>query len=203
MSGFSKPAEIAAAKDLFVGHELVAAHRWVGIVVGILVDELDDHVVVGAGGGGEDVGDDLAGDDQVLLEHRQLPDGDVFAIGDEALVFGEPVEPLRALAVGGLDGAMAIRDGVGGIADIAGFARLRSRVGPAQQCRRPARCRLVGCGFLGREVGVALPGVGAGLEAGGVFKVEAGFSRVVLQVVGEELGFDLGADTPCRWARRS
>ena len=36
---------------------MVAAHGRIGIVVGILVDEFDDHVVVSAGGGGEDVGD--------------------------------------------------------------------------------------------------------------------------------------------------
>jgi hypothetical protein len=60
--GLVKAVQIAAAEDFGVGHELVAAHLRVGIVVGILVDELDHHVVVRAGGGGKDVGDHFAGE---------------------------------------------------------------------------------------------------------------------------------------------
>ena len=53
-----------------------------------------------------------------------------------------------------------------------------------------------GLRFCGREVGVALPGVGAGLKAGRVFKIEArGIrARLIFQVVVEEPGFDLGAE---------
>ena len=113
--------EVSAAKDFFVDHELVAAHGWVRVVVGILVDQFDDHVVVRAGGGGKDVRDDFAGDDQILLKHGEQPHGEILAIGDEALIFSEPVVPLRTLAVGGLDGAMAIGDGVSWSANINGF----------------------------------------------------------------------------------
>ena len=111
---------------------MVAAHLRVGIVVGVLVDQLDDHVVVGAGGGGKDVGDHFAGDDQILLEYRQLPHGHIFAVGDKALVFGEPVEPLRAVAIGGLDRPMTIGNRVRRIAVIAGLGRCRG-VAPTQQ----------------------------------------------------------------------
>src|ERR1035438_2410745 len=53
-----------------------------------------------------------------------------------------------------------------------------------------------GLRFLGREVGVVLPGVRAGLEAGGIFEVEAGGigAGSVFKVVGEEFGFDPGAE---------
>ena len=44
--GLVEARQIAAAEDFSVGHQLVAAHRGVGIVVGVLVDELDDQVVV-------------------------------------------------------------------------------------------------------------------------------------------------------------
>src|ERR1035438_6345696 len=52
-----------------------------------------------------------------------------------------------------------------------------------------------GRGFSGRKVSIALPGVGAGLEAGGVFQVEARCvgTGLVFEVVGKESGFDPGA----------
>ena len=47
-----------------------------------------------------------------------------------------------------------------------------------------------GLGLFGREVGIELPGVRAGLEAGRIFQVEA---RLILEIMGEKFGFDPGA----------
>jgi len=116
--------EVAAAENFLVDHELIATHLGVGIVVGVLVDEFDDHVVVGARGRGEYVGHDFAGKNQVLLEDRKFEVSEVFAIGDEALIFGKPVEPLRAVSIRGLDGAMAIGNRVRWIADVVRLRRL-------------------------------------------------------------------------------
>jgi hypothetical protein len=90
---------------------------------------------------------------------------------------------------------MAVGDGVGGIADVAGLAAAVGAA-PTEQARA-----LQDGGWWAairrREVGVALPGVGAGLEAGRVFEIEAGRigAGLVFQVVGEEFGFDLGANS--------
>src|ERR1700733_15632869 len=54
---------VAAAEDVGGDHELVAAHMWVpGDFIWVDVDELDDPVGVCAGGGGDQVGNRLAGD---------------------------------------------------------------------------------------------------------------------------------------------
>ena len=55
-----------------------------------------------------------------------------------------------------------------------------------------------GLGILGREVSVALPHIGAGLEAGRVFEVKTGGigAGLVLEVVSEEFCFNLGAIFP-------
>jgi len=189
----SRSCRDSVREDLGVNHQLVAAHFGVGIAIGILIDELDHHVVVRAGGRGEDVGQDFAGEDEVFFEDREFEDGEVFAIGDEALIFSEPVEPLRALTVSGLDGAMAVGDGVGGVAHVGGFCG-GLRVVEAKQTGAE-QMKASGLRLFRREVGVALPGVGAGLEAGCVFEVETGwvFAGLIFEVVGEESGFNLGA----------
>src|ERR1035441_8900780 len=92
---------------------------------------------------------------------------------------------------------MAVRDGVGGIADITGLGRALGRVtrdAPTEQARA-LKMEAGGLRLGGREVCIALPGVGAGLEAGRIFEVEAGgiCARLVFQVVGEEPGFNLSA----------
>ena len=186
-----KGIEIPPANDLGVGHQLVPAHLGVGRVLRVLVNQLHHHVVVAARRGSINVCDHLAGQDHVLLERRQFPHRDVLAAGHEALIFGEPVKPLRALAIGGLDGPMAVGNRVGRIAQVAGFGRC-GRVAPAQQ---PGPCEMQAGGlrFLGREMGIALPGVGAGLETHRVFEVKPrGVGpRLVLQIVSEEPGLDL------------
>ena len=54
---------VTAAKDVGRDHELVAAHFGLaGDLVGIEVDELDDPVGIGTGGGGDQVGDGFAAD---------------------------------------------------------------------------------------------------------------------------------------------
>ena len=88
-----KSAAVSSAEDLHVGHELEAAHGWVGVIFRILIDEFSDEVGVATSGGGEYIGDDFAGNSQIVLEDRELPDGDVPAIGHEALVFDHPSAP--------------------------------------------------------------------------------------------------------------
>src|ERR1035438_1387324 len=119
--GLVEAVKIAAAEDLFVGHELIAAHLGIGIVARVLIDEFDDKVAVRAGCRSVDVREDFSGKNEVLLEDRQLPDGQVFAISDKALVLSHPVVPLRAVAVGWLDWTMAIGNRVSGVADVAGL----------------------------------------------------------------------------------
>ena len=60
-------------------------------VLRIDVDQLDDEVAVGAGGGGEELGGDLAGDDDVVIERRAHIGQHVGAMIDEALVGDFPV----------------------------------------------------------------------------------------------------------------
>jgi hypothetical protein len=89
---------------------------------------------------------------------------------------------------------MAIGDWVGGIADVAGGSG-GGRVSEAQQSVA-LKMKAGGLRFLGREVRVVLPGVGAGLEAGGVFEIKTrliGAGRI-FQIVCEEFGFDLRAE---------
>ena len=78
----------------------------------------DDEIVVTAGSGSEDIRDDLSRDGQILREYRQPENGDVAAAGDEALVFSEPVVPLRVVGVSGLDGAVTVGDRICGIAHV-------------------------------------------------------------------------------------
>ncbi len=78
------------------------------------------------------------------VEHGQFPHRHIFAAGDEALIFGEPVVPLRAGAVGGLDGPMAVGNGIGRVADIAG-CRLRDWPRSSSALPSPPRCRSRGC----------------------------------------------------------
>ena len=86
---------VAAAKDFRVDDELIARQSVsaVGALLGVLrggeggsggifVDELDDPVGVGAGGGGEEVGDDVAGDGDVVIQGGSGPSRDVVAASE-------------------------------------------------------------------------------------------------------------------------
>ncbi len=87
---------------------------------GVDVDELDDPVGVGAGGGGEEVGGDVAGEGEVVVERREGEGGYIGTGGDEGLIFDEPGVPAGAGGVGGLNGAVAVGDWVGGVGDVGG-----------------------------------------------------------------------------------
>ena len=137
-------------------------------------------------GRGKNVGHHFAGHHQVFLEHRQLPHRHILAVGHEALIFREPVEPLRAFAVSGLNGPMPVRHGVGRIADVARL-RLASSPRSSPASHRPPD-EAGHFGLLRRKMRIALPRVRAGLEAGRVLEVEA---RLILQIMREELRLDL------------
>lgn len=64
------------------------------------VDQLDDEVGIGAGGGGVEGGGDGAGDDDIMIERRALKGEDVGAMLDEALIGDFPGGPL-GFRVGG------------------------------------------------------------------------------------------------------
>ena len=192
-SGVLEAVAIAAAEDFVDDHGFGA--------IGRDVDQLDDPVGIGAGGGGEEVGLDVAGDGDVVVEYGGLELGEVLAAFDEALIFNEPGAPLGAGAVGGLDGAVAVGDRVGGVGNILGdgegggngFAgSLRGAEREALLTREIERGGVEAAFVSGCRGpnGVALPDVDAGAEAGYALEVEA---RLGLKILLEEGCFEVRA----------
>ena len=110
---------VAAAEGLAAHELLVAAHLHAsGIririreVVRIDIDELDDEIGIGAGGGGVEDGLDRAGDGQVFLEHIAFVDQHIGALRGEALI-GDHVVARHAQLNG-----VEIGHGTAGIADV-------------------------------------------------------------------------------------
>jgi len=109
------------------------------------------------------------------------------------------------VGVGGFDGAVAVGDGVGGVGDVFGeldpgccFSGVRGgdhaqfrlrRIAYAHDAPWPEK-KIAGLAFWRGPVGVGLPGVGPGLEGGGVGESERVF---VVQVVSEKGSFVAGA----------
>src|ERR1035441_3205502 len=89
---------------------------------------------------------------------------------------------------------MAIRDGVGWVAHIAGAGHSGRAAETKQACALKVQTGWPG--FGGRKMCVALPGVRSGLKACRVLEVEARriCARCILEVVGEKLCLDLGAE---------
>ena len=195
--GLGEAGAVAAAEDFVDDHELVAGGGGVGAwvdaeavgaacgvgrgglcgfvgggVVGEDVDELDDPVAVGAGGGGDQVGLDVAGDGEVVVEGRSGEGGDVFAaVGQagivRALILDKPGVPVGAGVVSAFDGSAAVGDGVGGV----GCVRLEGvGVGGLLESEGAVGVQIeIMVGYIfGRPLRVVHPAVGAGLIGGGV-----------------------------------
>ena len=136
------------AEGLAAHHHLVALHedgRSAGdalaflllaglfVVLGVDVDELDDEVGIGAGGGDLQARLDGADDGDVFSERRGLVDEDVAAMRGEALILVHVA--LRNVGAGDVgDERYRMR----GIADVGVFAG--GAVG-ALQARPPSGCR--------------------------------------------------------------
>src|ERR1700676_2721955 len=76
-----------AAEDLVGNHQLEAGKLPIfRKLLRIHVDQLDDPIAIGAGGGSEELGSDLAGEGDVFLEFAGLPGEHVVAAIDKALV---------------------------------------------------------------------------------------------------------------------
>ena len=114
-SGMFETLQVSAAADFHGDGELIAveglrvlAGRGAiiggpGIFLGVFgedVDEFYDEVAVGAGGGGEEICGDLAGNGDVAIEGSGLESQNVGAILDEALIGDFPAAPI-AFRVGG------------------------------------------------------------------------------------------------------
>ena len=79
----------------------------------------------------------FAGHDQVFRQHRQLPHRHVLAVGHEALVLGQPVVPLRAFGIGGLDGPVPIGNRIRPDRSCNSSSRPCVRLAPAQLAVAP------------------------------------------------------------------
>ena len=97
-SGFLEAVAEFAAERLAAHQLLIAAHvdsGWIGIGIGIIggihVDQLDDEIGIGAGGGDATARRDRAGDGDVVFQRLGLIHQHVGAPGGEALIVGHVI----------------------------------------------------------------------------------------------------------------
>src|SRR5271170_7229537 len=134
------------------------------------------------------VGDDIAGNGEVVIEDGRRPGGDIFALTISTLVLDEPRAPARACGrVGSFDGPFAVGDGIGGVGGIRGEGVVARGLFKAKRAIRSQVKITLGRGPR-RPLVVAHPAVGSGLEGCGVFEVKAG---LILEIVRKEGRFDL------------
>ena len=118
----------AAAKHLVRHHQLIAAHGGSGcVLLRIDIDQLDDPVAIGPGGGGEDMGHDIARHGDVFRQRFRFPRKHVGPQIDESLILDQPRSPSGTPPISRPHGRVTIRHGVCRIGDV-GVEGLGARV---------------------------------------------------------------------------